>query len=331
MHDTLRLSHAFKILQACLNTCGNVCVLLIGRGLIVRGGASTPMLHLRHALRGFQRCGDLVAGAGREWNFVACGSRGLSVEAGSSGDASSSGAARPREHGAGGAPAGQAGAGTAAGASGPSPSSVFPVYLKNSGRSVTRSDIVRFLADCGVTGADVHVEYASPDFVVQRHWVALASEDARERAVARTGSYLGPRRVQVVAAERGDLERATSNALVGSSRGRYVLLTGLGDGTSAEDVQQFFEGYDLLPRPITLLRDQVRALGFRCVRGSGAVCGARLHGQVLLRVWGSVGYTRTPCITPPPSPMRRRVGGRRAGARWRGSCRTRRRSARFGR
>lgn len=133
---------------------------------------------------------------------------------------------------------------------------IFPAYICNVNSSLLREDIASFFEGYNLPLEEIRPEYSWERFQIARFWLAFASAEDRQRALSRSGAYLGTRRVVMRTALPRDFTSAVFNPLAMSSRGRYLLVEGLPTTSTSEDVLRMFSGYDLQAKAVTFLREQ---------------------------------------------------------------------------
>lgn len=114
--------------------------------------------------------------------------------------------------------------------------------------------MVEFFADCGITEKDVRHEYGE-GLNYLATWVQFPTQEDRDRALQRQGLYLAARRISLHPGEERDWLRATVHRLAVHSKGRYVLVINLPELCTSEDVQRFFQGFDLLGNGVTFMHE----------------------------------------------------------------------------
>lgn len=130
----------------------------------------------------------------------------------------------------------------------------FPVRLSGFGRLAMRRDVQRLLADCNLQAEDVRLEYDAENINPKGFWANLPTREMQERALAWNGSIMAGRPITVVSVTPVDMQRAILNPLSMGSRARYVLMLGVQENANLEDMVRFFDDYELMGNPVTVLK-----------------------------------------------------------------------------
>lgn len=129
------------------------------------------------------------------------------------------------------------------------------VLIRNVPRYALRSDVRRLFQDLGVQTDDVRVGFG--DKFQRQSWYVKFNDKANlEKALRRAGSHVGTRPVRVHACSLEEWRKATYPRPA-TWFDKSVLVTGLPEDATRDDVNRFFRGFRLGPRPYDLFYTEV--------------------------------------------------------------------------
>lgn len=130
----------------------------------------------------------------------------------------------------------------------------FPISLANFGRLTSRRDVQRLLKDCALSTEDIRLAYDVSTLLPKAFYANLRTAETQKRALSYNGTLIAGRPIRISAVSIHEMQEAILSPLAMGSKGRFIVVQGIQENANLEDIVKFFEGYELMGNPVTLMK-----------------------------------------------------------------------------
>lgn len=129
-----------------------------------------------------------------------------------------------------------------------------PICLTNFGRLASRRDVQRLLKDCNISTEDIRLHYDVHTLLPKAFYANMRTAETLQRALAYDGALIAGRPIKIVQVGIHEMQAAILSPIAMGSKGRFVMASGIQENANLEDIVRFFEGYELMGNPVTMMK-----------------------------------------------------------------------------